>query len=470
MKILICGAGRLTDELLKRFSENWQITLLDKVEQRLAPFSQRFPSVNRVVTGDASSPVVLDEAGLEDQDYVLALTDDDRVNHAVAKFAREKKIRNIMAVVRDPDMLARFNAMEIWTVPIHTVVARKIYQQLQDPRVNVTDLGQGEGELLEMELAEVAPGRPRRFEDFNGRDWRLVGLLRDNRLIFPGPSTEFVTGDRLLILGKSDLFKEFCEMLECDQPHFPMTYGQVLILGLLADDRPDKSDLLNETVYLAQNTKIGKMTVVCEKAACRVRDQLEQWSQSLDIEIKESGEEIASVLPRIEDAGLVVVPPLPSSFFQSLRKSAVIDLAHALACPLLVAKATQPYEKIMVPFDGSPLTEQALRTAIDLAEQIGARVTAVVVEEPDFITGEETGAESWRERVVKQVRSLAHIHKAEIEEMVREGNPAREILDAAVPYNLMIIVGSRREKGLFSPNVGDILVRKSPCSVLILTP
>jgi hypothetical protein len=34
----------------------------------------------------------------------------------------------------------------------------------------------------------------------------------------------------------------------------------------------------------------------------------------------------------------------------------------------------------------------------------------------------------------------------------------------------MIIGSSRRKKEFFSPNVGDILVRKSPCSVLILTP
>jgi nucleotide-binding universal stress UspA family protein len=148
----------------------------------------------------------------------------------------------------------------------------------------------------------------------------------------------------------------------------------------------------------------------------------------------------------------------------------MIDLAHSLPCPLLVAKSTQPYEKILVPFDGSRLTEQALQTAIDLAEQIGAGVTAVVVEEPDFIHGEEDDEDSWRERVLKQVRSLAHIHKAEIEELVRQGNPAREILAVAAQYNLMIIGSSRRKKEFFSPNVGDILVRKSPCSVLILTP
>ena len=67
MKILVCGAGRITDELLKRIGTNWEITLIDKEETRLTPFSNRFPTIVRTITADASSPVVLNKAGLADQ-------------------------------------------------------------------------------------------------------------------------------------------------------------------------------------------------------------------------------------------------------------------------------------------------------------------------------------------------------------------------------------------------------------------
>jgi trk system potassium uptake protein TrkA len=76
MKILICGAGRITDELLKRIGENWEITLIEKEEAKLAPFSSRFPSVVRLMVEDASSPVVLEKAGLTSHDCVLAMTND----------------------------------------------------------------------------------------------------------------------------------------------------------------------------------------------------------------------------------------------------------------------------------------------------------------------------------------------------------------------------------------------------------
>ncbi|MGW8188300.1 MAG: potassium channel family protein, partial [Desulfobacterales bacterium] len=210
MKIMICGTGRIADELLKRFSENWDTTLIDKAEEKLGLFSKRFPSVNRIVIGDASSPVVLEEAGLEQQDYVVALTPDDRVNLAAVTFAREKKVKHVLSLVHDPDMMPQFQEQEAWTVLLTAVTARKIYQYLKDPRVNVIDLGQGEGEILELNVDEAGLNNSRAFMQAANPDWRLVGILRENRLVFPDDATDIEAGDRLLILGRSDLFKTFC--------------------------------------------------------------------------------------------------------------------------------------------------------------------------------------------------------------------------------------------------------------------
>jgi trk system potassium uptake protein TrkA len=469
MKILICGAGRIADELLKRISENWEITLIDKTEDRLQPFSNRFPSISRIIAGDASSPVVLEGAGLKNQDYILALTNDDRVNHAIVKFARENRIRHVMALVRDPEMLPAFQDLDIWTVLMTTVVARKIYQYLKDPRVNVIDLGQGEGELLELQIEGVPPGFLGAPDDFKNPDWRLVGILRENRLIFPEDEIKFQPGDRLLILGKADLFKTFCDMVECDLPHFPLAYGQVLVLALLNDGQPDKSDLLNTALYLAQNTKIEKILIVCEQQSCAVREQLGRWSESLNIEIRESGAKISDTLSQIENPGIVVIPPMAPSFWESLTKSVMIDLAHSLPCPLLVSKSAEPYDRILVPFNGTPITQQAIRVAIDLAQQCGAQISVAMVEEPEFLHAEASQSKPWKDLMLKQVRSIAHIHKIKIEEHVLSGNPVREILSISDRFSLMVIGSADRQKEFLSPGVADQLLRKARCSVLVVT-
>lgn len=469
MKILICGAGRIADELLKRFSENWDTTLIDKAEGKLGPFSKRFPSVNRIVIGDASSPVILEEAVLEQQDYVVALTPDDRVNLAVVTFAREKKVKNVLSLVHDPDVMPQFQEQEAWTVLLTAVAARKIYQYLKDPRVNVIDLGQGEGEILELNIDEAGLNNSRAFMEAANPDWRLVGILRENRLVFPDDAAGIEAGDRLLILGRSDLFKTFCAMVECSQPHFPLTYGQSLVLWLPPEDGSDKADLLREALYLAQNTKIKKIKVLCRKEACQIREQLDRWAESLDIQILESEANLDRMLDSVEDAGVAVIPPMEPSLLKSLTKPVMIDLAHSISCPLLVAKSTKSYDRILAPFNGSEAGERALEVAIDLAQQFDARLAAVIVEEPEYLHGENTADDPWQERMLRRLRKIAHIHKVKIDEYLRKGNPVREILAIADQFNLIVIGSESREKELFSPNVGDLIVRKASCSVLIVT-
>lgn len=468
MKILVCGAGRITDELLKRVSEDWAITVVDKNENKLGDLSHRFASVRRVVHGDASSPVVLEEAGLSGQDYVLALTNDDRVNHAIATFAEKQKIRNIMAVVRDPEMLPKLRELNVWTTLTTTVAARKIYNHLKDPRLSVIDLGQGEGEILELELDDTMSARMKNVKDFNGEDWRLIGILRKGHLIFPKPERAFQKGDRLLILGKSDLFEAFVDYFDREKLHFPLNYGQVLVLGILPEGASDKSGLFNEALYLARNTQIEKLRVVCDRT-CTIRDQIEQWAESLHIDIESSEGSIREAVAKVENAGIIVLPVLSASFLESVAKPVMISFAHALECPLLISRNAIPYENILVPFNGNDVAESALEVAIDLAGQCDARLSVLMVEEPDFLHGNHESPDRWRENMAARVRFIAHIRKTRIDEQVRSGNPVKEILFAARQYDLLIIASSHARKELLEPNVAETIVREAPCSVLVVT-
>lgn len=125
MKILVCGAGRITDELFKRIGANWETTLIEKEEAKLAPFSHRFPNVARVM------------AGLADQDGVPAITNDDAVNLPIASFARQADVKTVLAVVRDPENLPDFRKIDVWTVSMATDAARKACQFLKDPRIRI---------------------------------------------------------------------------------------------------------------------------------------------------------------------------------------------------------------------------------------------------------------------------------------------------------------------------------------------
>ncbi len=471
MNILICGAGFTCEALLKRFGSAWRTTLIDKDADRLNLLSRQYETIARVIPGDASSPVVLEESVLADHDYVLALTYDDRVNLAVARFAREAGKMHIMALVYQAENLPQFEELEVNTIHVTGAVSSTIFHYLQDPRIIVTPVAQGRADLLEVEIGPQLQPIGRLFESTPDANWRVVGLLRKNLLSDYSPQTELQRGDRLLILGQTDVFRQVCDLIGCDEPHFPRFYGNFLALAI-PGDQPDRGEsLFKEGLYLVRNSKLQQMVAFCGQSASADLGRQMGSPRQLPLEVVETeGHLLTAVHRRCEETnvGIVMVPLLEKAFFDTLTKPLHISLAHSLPCPLMVARNTFPYDRILVPFNGAASSITALEAALDLASQIDAQVTAVVVEEPDFLHS-TTEKATWAKSLLNQVRRLALPYKRTVEEVIKTGNPVTELTAMSKAFNLIVIGSTTEEKEFLEPHVGELLVRKSGCSILILT-
>jgi Trk K+ transport system NAD-binding subunit/nucleotide-binding universal stress UspA family protein len=475
MKFIICGAGRITDELLKRAGANWEITLIEKDAAKLAPFSTRFPNIVRIMSEDASSPVVLDKAGLSSQDGILAMTNDDAVNLAIVRFAKQADIKTVLAVVRDPEQLPAFQELGVWTVSMAADAARKAYQFVKDPRIRIIDLGEGEGELLELAVGKQELAR---LEDIaataaSNPHWRIAGIIRNNRLLFPEQQTSLKQEDRLLILGKDDLYNAFSRHLEGSRLHFPRTYGQRMVLGLADSRSPeDTTELINEAFYLAQGTHIEKITALCGNPESDMHEALSRWSESLEIEIIENKgpvEKTAVHTAASKDAGIVILPFKKHSLAGTFFNGGISALAARLPCPLLSAKMTDPYEHLMVPFNGSLACQRALEITMDLAQQLEAEVSVIIVAEPAYLKGKPSGPDPWEQQMVQQVRDLARVHDTQVQEIVRRGNPVKEIATAAADCQLLVLAGNDGHTGFFSIQTADMILNRVSCSVLLVS-
>ena len=466
MKVLICGAGKVARHLLKRLGESWHVTLIDKSEEKLSEITPTFQNVQKVITADASSPVTLDDAGVADFDYLLALSENDKVNLAICDHATSQGVSHVLALVNEQKNQTKFQQIGARTVLGSTMLAKTIYHYLQDPRINLISLSLGQAEIMEMDASDHFRVVGKKAASLVGDDWRLVAILRQNEMFFPQAETVIEAGDRLVIVGEPDTFEALCNHLECGIPHFPLGYGPDLLLALLPGS--DHEELIKESMHLAQNTKTRSLTILCSED-CDIQEGLEIWSQSIDIRLETFKADLEDHLEEIgsqENYGVMVIHPFEASFFISLAKPTLISLAHSISCPLLVARQTHPYKRILVPFNATAKAELALDVAVDLARQFGADITVAVVEEPDFIRGVQE--EQWAESMLGRLRELAHIHKFQFDGIVRQGNPVKEIVKVAEDFDLMIIGRTTRDKGLFSPHVGEHMDQDVPCSVLIV--
>jgi Trk K+ transport system NAD-binding subunit/nucleotide-binding universal stress UspA family protein len=467
VKVLICGAGKLTRELLGRMAETWQATVIDIQQAQIEQLLDHFPDVVTRV-GDVASVVVLEEVGIEKFDYVLCLTGSDRANLATAKMASEKGVTHILALAGDHDIIATFRDMGVRAVDPMSMLAGNIFHYLQDPRINVTPLAMGHGAVLEVDASHHFLVVGRTIRDVRESDWRLAAIIREGRLIFPDPEDTVEAGDHLVIVGEPDIFGSVCTLLECGNPHFPAAYGRGLLVAF-PEGCDELDPLLQEGGHLARNTKVQSVSILCPEGMEESVEDRAAWPGSMLPEVyrvnKRHVEAIRDTV-RKKDVGLVVMPSVDGGLLGGLGRPSLAHLATELKTPLLIARNTFPYERILVPYDGGPAAERALEVGVDLSRQLDATVTAVMVEEPGFLSGESE--EDWLEQVRARLHNQAHIHKTNIEEIVRRGNPVKEATAVARDFDLMVIGSSGQEGGFLSPSLSENLTRKAACSVLLL--
>lgn len=103
MKIIILGAGQVGGTLAENLvGENNDITVVDTDSGRLRQLQDKFDL--RVVQGHGSHPRVLREAGAEDADMLVAVTNSDETNMIACQIA--------YSLFNTPNRIARIRAPE----------------------------------------------------------------------------------------------------------------------------------------------------------------------------------------------------------------------------------------------------------------------------------------------------------------------------------------------------------------------
>ena len=105
MRIVILGAGQVGTSVAEALaSEANDITVVDKDRQRLSILADRLDI--RTVTGDASLPSVLTEAGIDDAEMLVAVTQSDQTSLVACKIARSMfSVPTRIARLRSRDFL-----------------------------------------------------------------------------------------------------------------------------------------------------------------------------------------------------------------------------------------------------------------------------------------------------------------------------------------------------------------------------
>src|SRR5438034_7828195 len=192
MYVIIVGAGKVGWNLARELIEKQhEVTLIENNRERYLTVEQELE--HKVQYGDASELWVLDRAGIQRADLVIAVTGDDEDNMLICQVAREKYlVERIIARVNNPRNLQHFKLLGIQpAVSATDLILRLIEHEV--PRyglVHLLALEEERLEIIELEVSEGAPAVGRRVADVDLPEGSLIiSVLRGGTGFGPKPDT-----------------------------------------------------------------------------------------------------------------------------------------------------------------------------------------------------------------------------------------------------------------------------------------
>ncbi|MCA9755416.1 MAG: NAD-binding protein [Candidatus Eisenbacteria bacterium] len=477
MKGIVVGAGGTTRELLRRLGPAWEITVIEQDRTRLDLARAIRPF--RALPGDGSSRVVLQRAGLADADALVAATNDDEVNLEVCRLAREAGIPRVVAISADPERITDYRDLQVPSFSPDRLTARRLEEGLESRKVSSQSFARGRAEAIEFEVAESSAVRGRSLKELRARSWVVGAVLRGEQLLIPHGDTVFEAGDLVTVVGSGADFAEIVRTFTSGRARFPLDFGKGVALAL---ENTDMEPTLKEAAAFVQSTRASSLVLV-HKDPNATRDEDERQRIEKLVENARSiagGTELearpVSALPTNalvqtaadESVGVIVRPLRPtSSPIGFLKARRAIDLARKTETPVLVSRGTFPYQRVLVPARRTKAGRSAARTAIDIAVQVGAELTAIAAVEPAFLASPEAGHEA--RLAIGFVREEATVLGQHVKGRIRRGNPGRVLLGAIREGSDLVVLGiDLHPKNRFQLSIAAYLVAQSPSSILIV--
>jgi len=215
MYIIIVGAGKVGWNLARELiNKEHEVTLIEANRRRYLTVEQELE--HNIQYGDASELWVLERAGIQRADMVIAVTGDDEDNMLICQVAREKyMVERIIARVNNPRNLEHFELLGIKpSVSATGLILNLIEHEVPEyGLVHLLDFPEERLEIIEMLLEKDSRVAGQRVGDLDMPEGSLlISVLREGRGFVPGPETVLEPGDEILAVldpGREEDLKEF---------------------------------------------------------------------------------------------------------------------------------------------------------------------------------------------------------------------------------------------------------------------
>ncbi len=211
MRIIIVGCGKVGRTIAEQLNgEKHDITIIDTYESVIARLTEKLDVMG--IEGDGSSMEILREAGTQNADLLIAVTDADELNLYICLVANSMGAKNTIARVRKPvyhkdlnDRMSKVRNSLGLSLMINPemIAATEIHRLIRFPSaIEVDTFAGGRVELYTFKLQKDNPLIGKRIKDTSllKGNVRICCIERDDEVIIPDGDFMPTLGDKVSVI------------------------------------------------------------------------------------------------------------------------------------------------------------------------------------------------------------------------------------------------------------------------------
>jgi trk system potassium uptake protein TrkA len=202
MRVILIGNARLIFYLSQQYlSKGYQISVIDKDAEVCKYFADHLKAL--IIRGDATSPKVMEEAKAGSSQILIALSSKDHINLVCCQMGKHLfGIPETFALINDPNnyqvykqlgINRIFNQAELIMGELHKSEETEYFHNIASYSGEALQIFEIiiQGSMPAVGIEIIALGLP--------RDTVVIGVIRENKLIFPGKNFILTAGDRFIL-------------------------------------------------------------------------------------------------------------------------------------------------------------------------------------------------------------------------------------------------------------------------------
>ncbi len=223
MRVLIISGKRQGQSIANRLlakdevrvmfrSAEHQITFIEEDKALCDELERRFNTP--IFQGDGTKKELLEQVGVENIDVVIAASEDDGRNVIAALQARQLGLKQVIAVVQDPEYTQLLEQNDVVAISAPWATAAMVESLLDRPGLaQLFEFGIGAASVLDIMVPEKShvSGRPIRDLEVP-KECVIAAIIRDNQFVVPRGGTTIEENDQVYFIGPAAAIRKACDM------------------------------------------------------------------------------------------------------------------------------------------------------------------------------------------------------------------------------------------------------------------